>query len=85
MSFAAGPYTITLGGGLLLAGARSTGTLTVPGARSGMHVMVTPQSDVGVSACYGGFVSSNDTVTIWIMGIVSVTPPSTVLNVTVSQ
>jgi len=85
MSFLVGPFTITLGGSLLLAGARVTGTISVPGARAGMHVQVTPQSDLGASAICGGYVSANDVVTIWIMGIVSVTPPSTVLNVTVSQ
>lgn len=81
MSFIGGVYTITLGGGLLVAGARATGTVSVPGARAGMHVTVTPQTDLGASACCGGYVSSNDTVTVWIMGIVSVTPPSTVFNV----
>ena len=85
MSFASGPYTITLGGGALLAGARTTGTVTAPGARNGMHVQVTPQSDLGAGAMCGGFVSSNDTVTVFIMGILALTPPSTVLNVSVMQ
>ena len=83
MSFSSGPYSITLGGSVLLAGARATGTVTVPGATIGMHVQVTPQSDVGASALYGGYVSSANTVTVWLMGIVTVTPPSTVFNVSV--
>jgi len=83
MGFTAGPYTVTLGGGALLAGARAIITVTVPGARSTMHVKVTPQTDLGVSMMYGGYVSSNDTVTVWIMGILAITPPSTIFNVSV--
>lgn len=83
MSFIAGPYTVTLGGGALLAGAKATTTVTIPGARSTMQVRVTPQSDLGASMSYGGYVSSNDTVTVWIMGTIAITPPSTVFNVSV--
>lgn len=83
MSFIAGPYQITLGGALLAAGARSVGTIAVPGARVGMHVIVTPQSDIAPGACCGGYVSANDVVTIWLMGVILVTPPSTVFNVSV--
>jgi hypothetical protein len=61
VSFIGGVYTITLGGGLLVAGARASGTVSIPGARAGMHVTVTPQTDLGASACCGGYVSSNDT------------------------
>lgn len=83
MSFDAGPYTITLGGGLLLPGARAIGTITIPGARAAMNVRVTPQSDPGPGALYGGFVSANDTVTVWVMVILSLTPPSVTYNVSV--
>lgn len=83
MGFIAGPVQITLGGSLLLAGVRTTGTINIPGATIGMHVLVTPQTDLGSGAICGGYVSSSGTVTAWIMGIISVTPASTVLNVTV--
>ena len=86
MPFAAGQYTVTLGGSLIaIAGGRLVTTLNVPGARPIHHVKVTPQSDLGPSVLCGGFVSANDTVTVWIMGIISLTPPSTVLNVSVSD
>jgi hypothetical protein len=50
-----------------------------------MHVKVTPQSDPGASVLYGGYVSANDTVTVWIMGVLSLTPVATVYNVTVES
>jgi hypothetical protein len=83
MSFSAGPYTVTVGGGALLAGGRSTATVTVPGARAAMHVTITPQTDPGAGYMYGGYVSANDTVTVWIMAILALTPASTVYNVLV--
>jgi hypothetical protein len=86
MGFGASGFTITLGGSLIaVAGGRLTGTITVPGARSTMHVKVTPQTDPGPSVLYGGYVSANDTVTVWIMGVLSLTPVSTVYNVTVES
>jgi hypothetical protein len=86
MGFGAGQYTVTLGGSLIaVAGGRLTTTLSIPGARSTHHVRVTPQTDLGASALYGGFVSANDVVTVWIMGVLSLTPPSTVFNVSVSD
>lgn len=83
MGFGASGYTITLGGGALLAGARTTGMISVPGARAAMHVKVTPQSDPGAGSLYGGFVSANDVVTVWMTVILAVTPPSIVFNVSV--
>jgi hypothetical protein len=85
MGFGSSGYTITLGGGALLAGARATGTIAIPGARASMHVKVTPQSDPGAGSAYGGFVSANDVVTVWFGVILAVTPPSTVFNVTVES
>ena len=85
MGFGASGFRITLGGNLLLAGARAMGTITVNGARANMHVRVTPQSDPGGGLLYGGFVSADDTVTVWIMGILAITPPSTIYNVTVES
>jgi hypothetical protein len=85
MGFGASGFTISLGGGALLAGGRTTGTVSVPGARAAMHVKVTPQSDPGAGAMYGGFVSANDVVTVWLTVILAVTPPATVFNVTVES
>lgn len=85
MSFNSGQYTVTLGGGALLAAGRTTTTVNVPGATVGMHVTVTPQTDLGAGVLCGGFVSSAGVVTVWITTILALTPPSTVLNVSVSQ
>jgi len=85
MSFGSGPYTISLGGGALLAAGRTTGTINVPGATTGMHVKVTPQSDTGAGSMYGGYVSSAGVVTVWLQVILAVTPPATVFNVTVES
>lgn len=83
MSFASGVYAVTLGGGTLLAGARSTVTLAVPGARSGMHVAMTPQSDIGAGVFYGAWVSANDTVTAFVGAIIALTPISASYNISV--
>jgi len=81
MSFISGPYTVTLGGGALLAGQFASTTITVPGATVGMSVTVTPQSDPGVGAIWHGFVSAPNTVTVRVGVIVALTPSSTVFNV----
>jgi hypothetical protein len=83
MSFASGIYSVTLGGGALLAGGRATATVTVPGARSGMHVVMTPQSDMGAGVMYGAWVSANDTVTAFVGAIIALTPVSVTYNISV--
>lgn len=83
MSFDAGIYTITLGGGALLAGVAASGTVTVPGAAVGMHVIVTPQTDPGIGCVWYGFVSAPNTVTVRIIAVIALTPTSTVFNVSV--
>ena len=83
MSFKAGPYTITLGGGVLLAGAAAQGTIAVPGARAGMAVTVTPQSDPLIGCIWAGFVSANDVVTVRVVAIIGLTPNSVIYNVMV--
>lgn len=85
MAFKAGPYTITLGGSILIAGAATVGTITVPGARAGMVVTVTPQSDPLVGCIWTGFVSSNDTVTVRVIAIIGLTPNSVTYNVMVEN
>lgn len=75
--------TITLGGSLLAVGQASSGTVSVPGARVGYPVMVSPQTDPGLLALGYGYVSAVDTVTVRILCVVAGTPPSTVWNVMV--
>lgn len=85
MPFSAGQYTVTIGGGALLAGVAASATLTVPGARAAHHVKVTPQSDPGIGCIWYGFVSSNDTVTVRVLAVIALTPASTVFNVSVGD
>jgi hypothetical protein len=83
VSFVAGVYTVSLGGGALLAGGRSTATLTIPGATNGMHVLMTPQSDVGAGVLYGAWISSANTITAWVSAIVALTPATVTYNISV--
>lgn len=77
------PATVTLGGGALLLGAAASTTVSVPGARVGYPVLVSPQSDPGLLVVGYGYVSALDTVTVRILCVVAGTPPSTVWNVLV--
>jgi hypothetical protein len=81
MAFTSGPYAVSMGGSALLAGARTTTTVNVPGAAVGMQVMITPQGDVGAGVIYGAFVSSPNTVTAWAGAIVALTPSSMNYNI----
>lgn len=75
----------SLGGGALLVGARSTTNVSVPGARPGMHVTVTPGADPGAGCWWGGWISANDIVTVFVAAVVAVTPNATTYAVKVEQ
>lgn len=75
--------TSALGGSLLTLGTGTSTTVSVPGARPGMAVIVTPQSDPGLGLYWDGWVSANDVVTVRIVAIVGLTPASVVYNVRV--
>src|SRR5207249_868911 len=55
--------TSSIGGSALLAGACSSGTATVTGARNTMAVIATPTSYLGDGAEWEAYVSADDTVT----------------------
>jgi hypothetical protein len=85
MSFIASATTAALGGSLLAIGATASTTVTIPGARSGMMVSVTPNADPGLGCIWYGFVSANDTVTVRVLAIIALTPASTTYTVVVEQ
>ena len=73
----------SLGGGALLAGACSTTTVSVTGATTSMAVQVTPSANPGVGSVWYGYVSSSNTVTVAVCGIVALTPSAVTYNVRV--
>jgi hypothetical protein len=60
--------------GALLALASITTTVTATGARVGMSVVATPQSDPGTGVIWNAWVSANDTVTLRLGVLVGITP-----------
>lgn len=77
--------TSAIGGSALLAGACSSGTVTVTGATTGMTAIAQP-SDGTVLAdgnMVYAVVSSANTVTVKVCGIVGITPPSKTYSVRV--
>lgn len=76
--------TSSIGGGLLAAGACASGTVSITGATTGMAISVTPVSYPGDGSIWYGYVSSSNTVTVKVCGLVALTPSATTFNVRVS-
>lgn len=72
-----------LGGGALLAGACASTTVSVTGATTSMTVSVSPNTYPGDGALVYGYVSSSNTVTVKVCGVVALTPTSSTYNVRV--
>lgn len=77
--------TASIGGGALLAGACTSGTVVVTGATTGMVVGAAPVTYPGDGTVWFGYVSSADTVTVKVCAILALTPTSSAYNVTVFQ
>lgn len=77
--------TGSIGGGALLAGACTSGTATVTGATTAMAISVTPVAYPGDGTDWKAYVSSSNTVTVKVCGLVAVTPSATTYNVRVLQ
>lgn len=77
--------TGSIGGGALLAGACTSGTVAVTGATTAMGVNATPVAYPGDGTDWKGYVSSAGTVTVKVCGLVAVTPTATTYNVRVIQ
>lgn len=75
-----GNVTLSLGGGLLLAGTCVSGTTRVVGARVGDVVLATPSVYPGDGSDWKAYVSSNDTITVKVCALVALTPVASVYN-----
>lgn len=77
--------TVSIGGSLLAAGVCSSGTATAAGATTAMVAVASPVSYPGDGVQWQAYVSSANTVTVKVCGIVAITPASTQYNVRVVQ
>jgi hypothetical protein len=77
--------TASIGGGALLAGTCTSGTVAVTGATTGMVVGAAPVTYPGDGVVWFGYVSSSGTVTVKVCSILALTPTASAYNVTVFQ
>lgn len=78
--------TASLGGSVLLLGARSCNTTNVAGALSGMSVQASPNGDPGAGVSPpNAWVSSSGVVTTCISALVAVTPTAQTYNLRIIQ
>lgn len=73
----------SLGGGLLAAGACTSGTVSITGAASGMSVIATPTTYPGDGVQWQAYVSSSNTVTVKVCEIILGTPTVSIYNIRV--
>lgn len=74
-----------LGGSVLLAGACSNTTVSVPSATVGMVAIANPTTYPGDGSVWRAYVSAAGTVTLKVCAIVGLTPTSTTYNIRVVQ
>lgn len=77
--------TGSIGGGILLAGACTSGTVAVTNSTTAMSVVATPVTYPGDGVTWAGYVSTAGTVTVKVCAIVGLTPGATAYNVRVIQ
>jgi hypothetical protein len=77
--------TASIGGGALLAGGCSTGTVTVTGATTSMAVVASPTTYPGAGAYWQAYVSSANTVTVGVCATIALTPTASTYNVRILQ
>lgn len=75
--------TGSIGGGALLAGACSSGTVAVTNSTTSMTVAVSANTYPGDGTLYYGYVSTNGTVTVKACALVALTPGASTYNVRV--
>lgn len=73
--------TSAIGGGLLTAGSCASGTVSITGARSTMVAVATPTIYPGDGSTWSSYVSADDTVTVKVCGLITVTPTSSTYQV----
>lgn len=77
--------TGSIGGSPLLLGACTSGTASVSGAAVGMVTTATPSTYPGDGVQWQSYVSSSNTVTVKVCGILAITPGASIYNVRVIQ
>lgn len=77
--------TGSIGGGALVAGQCTSGTVSVTNSTTSMSVIATPATYPGDGAEWEGYVSSAGTVTVKVCAIVALTPTASTYNVRVLQ
>lgn len=77
--------TGSIGGGALVAGACTSGTVAVANSTTSMAVVTTPVTYPGDGAEWEGYVSTAGTVTVKVCAIVALTPTASTYNVRVLQ
>jgi hypothetical protein len=77
--------TGSIGGGALIAGACTSGTVAVTNSTTSMAVGISPNTYPGDGVLWYGYVSANGTVTVKVCGVVAVTPTASTYNVRVIQ
>jgi hypothetical protein len=77
--------TGSIGGGALLAGACTSGTVAVVSSMTGSTVNVAPNTYPGDGIIWYGYVSANGTVTVKVCSILALTPTASTYNVRVIQ
>lgn len=77
--------TGSIGGGVLLAGACTSGTVSVGSSTTAMAVVATPVTYPGDGVTWAGYVSTSGTVTVKVCVIVGLTPGASTYNVRVIQ
>jgi hypothetical protein len=75
----------SIGGGAVLAGACTSGTVSVAGSLTGNTVSVSPNTYPGDGIIWYGYVSANGTVTVKVCAILALTPTASTYNVRVIQ
>lgn len=73
----------SIGGSALLAGACSSGTVSITGATTSMAVVATPATYPGDGSEWAAYVSSANTVTVKVCAIIALTPTASTYNVRV--
>lgn len=77
--------TGSIGGGALLAGTCTSGTVAITGTTTAMAVVATPVTYPGDGTDWKGYISSAGTATVKVCALVAVTPTATAYNVRVLQ
>lgn len=77
--------TGSIGGGALLAGTCTSGTVGITASTTAMSVVATPVTYPGDGTDWIGYVSSAGTITVKVCALVAVTPTATTYNVRVLQ